>query len=79
MYSKTTAKESPHKLLSRRETSDLLGINLRSLDRWRVEGKGPAFHDLTLGQARKPCIRYRMSDLEEFLSKARISPVFAFD
>ena len=62
-------------VLSRKETAQILGIDIRTLDRWRKIGRGPAYLDLTKGKGRKPCIRYRSSDLEKFLNASKIDPV----
>ncbi len=62
-------------VLSRKETAQLLGIDIRTLDRWRKIGRGPAYLDLTGGRGKKPCIRYRKSELERFLKASKIDPV----
>ena len=33
-------------VLSRKETAQFLGIDIRTLDRWRKIGRGPAYLDL---------------------------------
>ena len=76
-----TMKRTPSQLkddthaLSRKVAAELLGINVRSLDRWRAEGRGPAFLDLSIGKGKKSCIRYLYSDIIAFLESARIKPV----
>ena len=62
-------------VLSRKETAQLLGIDIRTLDRWRKLGRGPAYLDLTCGKGKKPCIRYRKRELERFLSASEIGPI----
>ena len=46
-------------LLTVEQAAELLALPRSTLDRWRVEGYGPKFLQLT---AR--CIRYRRSDIE---------------
>lgn len=46
-------------LLTVEQAAELLAIPRSTLDRWRVEGNGPKFLQLS---AR--CIRYRRSDIE---------------
>ncbi len=62
-------------VLSRKETAQLLGIDIRTLDRWRKLGRGPAYLDLTQGQGKKPCIRYSRSEIERFIQASKIKPV----
>jgi len=62
-------------VLSRKETAQLLGIDIRTLDRWRKLGRGPAYLDLTQGRGKKPCIRYRTRELEKFLKTVTRTPV----
>ncbi len=62
-------------VLSRKETAQLLGIDIRTLDRWRKLGRGPAYLDLTCGKGKKPCIRYRKTELERFLVSSTKNPV----
>ncbi len=68
-------KEALSEVLSRKETAQLLGIDIRTLDRWRKLGHGPAYLDLTCGRGKKPCIRYRKSELERFLLSSTKRPV----
>ncbi len=62
-------------VLSRKETAQLLGIDIRTLDRWRKLGRGPAYLDLTQGRGKKPCIRYRKTEVERFLMSSMRKPV----
>ena len=62
-------------VLSRKETAQLLGIDIRTLDRWRKIGRGPAYLDLTGGRGKKPCIRYARRELEQFIQAVSRKPV----
>lgn len=45
--------------------ADLLGVSVRTLQRWRVEGRGPAYRKLG------KLIAYTEEDAEAFLEEAR--------
>jgi excisionase family DNA binding protein len=49
-------------LLTTKEAADFLKLSPRTLEKYRVLGRGPAF--VTLGRAR----RYRIEDLERWVS-----------
>jgi excisionase family DNA binding protein len=53
------------KLLTQQQLADELEVSLRTLERWRQQGKGPAF----LRVGRSP--RYRRADIEAWLDKQR--------
>ena len=50
------------------ETAEHIGISLSGLRKWRNDGRGPAY--VRLGRL----IRYRRTDIEEWLEKRMISP-----
>lgn len=50
----------PAPFLDTRQAATLLQLSHRTLERWRLEGRGPAFLKLGAGGA----VRYRMADLE---------------
>ncbi len=52
-------------LLTERDASKLLCLSVRTLQKWRLSGRGPRF--LKLGHA----VRYDRAELERFLAKAR--------
>jgi excisionase family DNA binding protein len=52
-------------ILTPEQTGALLKVNERTLERWRCEGKGPAF--VRLGRR----VRYRRDDLEAWLVRQR--------
>ncbi len=52
---------SNHSLLNEKQVSDLLGVSLACLRRWRWLKQGPAF--VKLGSA----VRYRPEDLDTFV------------
>lgn len=51
-------------LLNERQAGDWLGVSVRTLQRWRLEGIGPRFRKL--GRL----VRYHQSDLEEFIANS---------
>jgi predicted DNA-binding transcriptional regulator AlpA len=54
----------PEGVLNEKETAALLRISTKALQGWRYKGTGPKF--LKLGS----CVRYRRSDLQDFVLKA---------
>jgi hypothetical protein len=49
--------------------SQITGVAVGTLNNWRSQGRGPAF--VRLGKA----IRYRTSDLREYLDQHRVEPI----
>lgn len=49
------------------DAANLLGLQQKTLRRWRWAGKGPAFH--RLGGA----VRYHPDDLQKFLDQSRVA------
>ncbi len=49
-------------LLTPHQTAKLLGVSMKTLDRWRWEGKGPRFVKIGHG------IRYRPHDLQSYIA-----------
>lgn len=49
------------------EAAKILGVTIRCLQRWRVEGKGPLFVRVS-GR----CVRYTRKDLEDFINARRV-------
>jgi len=61
-------------LLNEHEAAELLSLSVRTLQQWRVNGRGPAFLKLMAA------VRYSRSDLEAFIASGRrgstaVSPV----
>jgi predicted DNA-binding transcriptional regulator AlpA len=53
------------RFLNERETSQVLGLSMKTLQRWRLQGDiGPAYRKL--GKA----VRYSESDIREWLERA---------
>lgn len=52
-------------LLTEQDASERLGLSVRTLQKWRLQGNGPRF--LKLGHA----VRYDPADLDEYISSAR--------
>jgi predicted DNA-binding transcriptional regulator AlpA len=52
-------------LLSERDASRRLGLSVRTLQKWRLQGNGPPF--LKLGHA----VRYDPEDLDAYVARAR--------
>ena len=55
------------KLLTQQQLADELEVSLRTLERWRQQGTGPAF----IRVGRSP--RYRRSDIDAWLERQRRS------
>jgi predicted DNA-binding transcriptional regulator AlpA len=49
------------------EAAEVIGCSVKSLRRWRFQNTGP--HYLKLGQGKRSLVRYRVSDLEEWLER----------
>jgi len=54
-------RHDPKRLLKEAEASEILATPAKTLEDWRVKGKGPKY--VKLGRA----VRYRLSDIEEFI------------
>ncbi|HUF78409.1 MAG TPA: helix-turn-helix domain-containing protein [Thermoanaerobaculia bacterium] len=69
----THASTNGHrKLLSPQEAADLLGVSWRTLEGWRQRGAGPVYVRLSTRR-----IRYRIGDLDAFVSGQRRSSTSA--
>lgn len=53
------------RLVTERDASECLGVSVRTLQKWRLQGNGPRF--VKLGHA----VRYDGRDLEEYIESAR--------
>ena len=53
------------RLVTERDASELLGVSVRTLQKWRLQGNGPQF--VKLGHA----VRYDVKDLEAYIERAR--------
>lgn len=61
------SNRSPEVLLTERETAEYLRLSVRTLQKFRFEGRGPAYHKF--GKA----IRYNMNDLSTYTASSRIN------
>jgi excisionase family DNA binding protein len=61
----TSREHMTDKLLTQRQLADELQVSLRTLERWRQEGTGPAF----IRVGRSP--RYRRADIDAWLERQR--------
>jgi excisionase family DNA binding protein len=53
------------RLVTERDAAELLGVSVRTLQKWRLQGNGPQF--VKLGHA----VRYDVKDLEAYIERAR--------
>ena len=53
------------RLVTERDASELLGVSMRTLQKWRLQGNGPRF--VKLGHA----VRYDVKDLEAYIESGR--------
>lgn len=51
-------------LLTPTQTAEILGVGIKTLERWRSTGEGPRFVKLSLGT-----VRYRAADLNAFVAE----------
>jgi len=58
--------ETPARLLTTREAAELLGLSLKTLERYRASGVGP--HYIKLAAGRSGRVRYRRGDLEAWIA-----------
>ena len=59
----------PHSIfLTVSEAADYLGISKKTLQRWRLDHKGPAYAKLN-----NKLIRYRLADLDEWMNQQLVS------
>lgn len=56
------ATESSPVLLTEKEASRILGFSIRTLQKWRIQGRGPIFVRVS-----PRAIRYRLDDLESWI------------
>lgn len=54
------------KLYDTREAAEMLGVSPRTLESWRIHGGGPRF--ASFGAGPRGAVRYRASDLEEYIN-----------
>ena len=62
MNEKQNNKSNMESLLNETLAAKFLGLSTRTLQKWRVEGSGPAFVRIS-----RRAIRYRPSDLQEWV------------
>jgi hypothetical protein len=53
------------RLVGEKEAAEILGLQVKTLRRWRFAGRGPAFHKIG------SCVRYRLDDLTAFIEAGR--------
>jgi predicted site-specific integrase-resolvase len=64
---------APLKLLSSAEAAELLGVEAKTLETWRRQRRYPLAY-VRIGHR---CIRYRLADLEKFVSEKTVTPAAA--
>jgi len=57
------------RLLNENEVSQLIGIQPKTLQRWRLEGRGPRYRKLGNAAARRSPVRYELRVIEEWVSQ----------
>ena len=58
------------KLLTRKSVSQHLGVTPRHIDRLRQNGRLP-WIDLSAGMGKRPCVRFKLADIEAFEQRFR--------
>lgn len=66
------------KLLTKIGLGDRWGLNVRTIDRMRKDGRLP-WVDLSGGQRQKPIVRFRLRDVIEYERKYRMFPEGGFN
>lgn len=59
-------------MLSPRQVSDLLGVKLNTLQKWRSRGIGPKY--LKFGGSNAAAVRYDRRDVEQFIQARTMNP-----
>ena len=65
----TKAKALDDPLLGVREAAELLSVDVRTMEYWRMRGAGPAYYRVGV-----KTIRYARKDLEAFIAEGRTVP-----
>lgn len=63
-------EHSDDELLTQKELCDLFKISEKTAESWRFYGRGPGYIKLS-----KRCIRYRKSDVFEYMTKNTVAPI----
>lgn len=63
-------------LLDNEQTSSMLGIKPNTLEIWRCKGKGPRF--IKLGNEKQSPIRYRRTDVAEWIDQQSFASTSAY-
>lgn len=59
----TSVSKTPE-LLDENEVASILGVNRRTLQGWRYQGRGPNYVRMS-----PRCVRYRRTDIERFIQE----------
>lgn len=51
------------KYVTRKEVSEILGVKIKTLDRWALEGRGPRFRKFGDPKSRSTSARYLLADV----------------
>lgn len=57
----------PRRLLTEKETADLLGVSVKTLPVWRHKGKGPDYVKI------ESSIRYKLADINAYIKKKTVT------
>src|ERR1035441_271135 len=63
VHSTTANNQSAKRFITRPEAAEMLGLSVRTLDKWALFGTGPRFRKI----GNRAC-RYDLADLEAFIS-----------
>ena len=70
---KTHTPPHPSTLLSQEETAELLGLDERTLEKWRLTGR----YGLPFVKIGARVVRYKLADVEAFIEKNLVKPEMA--
>jgi hypothetical protein len=64
---KSNADADTERFVTQKEAARILGVEPRTLETWRLKRIGPPFFAYS-----RRCVRYRLSDLQEWLSQQAV-------
>lgn len=60
-------------MLTSKQTAELCGVKLNTLQKWRTRGTGPKY--VKFGGANSAAIRYPREDVEAFIKARTVNPL----
>jgi predicted DNA-binding transcriptional regulator AlpA len=60
-------------MLTSKQTAELCGVTLNTLQKWRTRGNGPKY--VKFGGANSAAVRYPRKDVEAFIQARTVNPL----